>query len=889
MIDWALYYRRMGCAVQRLHPGEKRPIGAQWNVAPVPSEEEIATQFHPNDNLGLRPGYWCQPAEGYALVVVDVDVRFEDEMATAVATAEAFLGRPLHDHPVVRSSQWSRHVWVLVPRDRIPKTQLISGSPDKFLCPATGRNRRRWEVMLMSTGSNVVLPPSLHPDYGTRYEWIGALPHERIPALPEASLAKLEQETTEVVVTQDQPPVLPLEMLPPVSDLVLSAAQKRLLTHGEAYQLSDNRSNDILGLSSLLLLQGLDRQVVLSLLVHHAPGLIAQEPPHNARDPATWLWRYGMQKALSNETPEAFRTYQLRIGAITEEPEVDAWNEMLTKARQCRPDDPDLAVLLYYTANKEFGALRAAMVADTLKDAGFSITALKTDAKKRGKDLARKVARDAEGVAPVVHSYPHGEAWRDPRHPIHTGEYRSAWDELIARYVFIPKDNRWYDLERRVSIGPEGLNMKLARVIRDILVEDGADPDELPRNPRATEFLVNRDTVVMADGETFYPGANGPIVEWEGATFVNRWIAPALDRRKVTTSEVAVWLNHLTYIFPQEAYRAVLLDWLAWVIQNQGQKVNWQLVIGGTPRCGKDTIWNMPIRHAIGDRYVSDVPFEVMNSQYDDWRVDKKFLVIQESHQSRKSDWHSIENRLKTICAAPPETVHLNPKTKATIVQPNLSALIFTTNERDGFMVEDMGRFHMLWTDAQVKPPEYYAHIYQWLQEGGAQRVAQWLWEYPVSPAFDPKTPPRIRTEWAEAVLFAGVSPTQRKIRDAVEAMRRQGRTFVAPEQIHDYLRGEELISGHGFLPGPDKISAVLQGFGMRPLTNANNRPELAVPKALLTTGGIEGSLTDTRTTSVFPLTPEYVAATPADIWRGLCPPSYRDQLEVMIQHENRK
>lgn len=882
MIDWAIYYRKLGLAVHPLHPGQKRPIHAEWTTLPVPSVEQIPGMFTSRDNLGFRPGAWSRVGDR-AIVVIDVDIRREDAVAPAMAAVTAFLGGDITAYPRVQSSQRSMHLYATVRADSVPESRTVAKSVEQYHCTVTGRTRRVWEVSYMATGSNIVLPPSINPDSGTRYTWVDSPPQNGIPPLPETALASLSAPRVAHHRVEDQPDILPEADLPAISTLLLSASQKRSLVQGESYLLTGDRGEAIMGLASLLLLQGLDRQVVLSLLYHNAPGQIAQEPPHSARDPATWLWRYGMCKVLSHETDTAYQTYQRRRNPVANEEgegEEDEWEVLLDQTRKCSPLDPDRAVLLYHNAIKTYGALRGAMVADILRDLGFPTTALKADAKLRGKELSRLARQQSQPEAP---SYPHGDAWLDPAHPMYTGIFTSPWDAVVARYIFLPNNNQWFDLHTRMTIKPAGLDMKLAHDIRHLLAADGVDMDEIPRNPRATEYLVNRPNLVEVDGETFYPGVEGPIVEWEGLHYLNRWQRPQIDLSEpVGDSRVRTWLDHVARLFPSDADREALYDWLAYVVQHPEEKINWQLVVGGTSGCGKDTIWNQPMRWAIGDRYVSDVPFSEISTPYHEWRSDKKLVIVQESTQNKRTDWVALENELKSICAAPPESLPINLKYGGKSAIPNKLALIFTTNHRDGFLVEGMRRYHFLWTDAPARSEQYFDDLYAWLEGGGAQSVARWLYQRNLTPRFSPKHPPA-RTEWGESVIYAGVSPTQKKIRDAVDVMTAQGRDYVTPEQIRDYLKAEDAMIGEGFIPHTGTIVSVLQGFGMRPLLDQLNRPEIDVPKALLTTGGVvEGDLV-CRRTCVFPLRDGIVRGSPYDVWRGLCPPSSRSDLEKLL------
>lgn len=51
--------------------------------------------------------------------------------------------------------------------------------------------------------------------------------------------------------------------------------------------------------------------------------------------------------------------------------------------------------------------------------------------------------------------------------------------------------------------------------------------------------------------------------------------------------------NHLDTLFPNPVHAATLLDWMAWIVQNRGQRMMWCPVIQGVQGCGKSVIQNV--------------------------------------------------------------------------------------------------------------------------------------------------------------------------------------------------------------------------------------------------------------------------------------------------------
>jgi hypothetical protein len=175
----ALRLRKMGFAVHWLQPASKAPLASGWATGPVMTEAELKNSYRPGYNLGFRPGKWSV-VKGQEVVVLDIDVRggpaFADE---AYAAAKQMLGGK--NFSVESGSIVGRHVMLFMPIGTSPNCAATTlRESDVWVDKASGRivkpkspdARPAWVIEMLSTGKNVVLPPSIHPDTGRPYRWI---------------------------------------------------------------------------------------------------------------------------------------------------------------------------------------------------------------------------------------------------------------------------------------------------------------------------------------------------------------------------------------------------------------------------------------------------------------------------------------------------------------------------------------------------------------------------------------------------------------------------------------------------------------------------------------------------------------------------------------------
>jgi hypothetical protein len=178
MLKEALRLRKHGFAVHWLRPQSKIPLLEGWANAPVMSEAELKSSYRPGMNLGFRPGKWSV-VNGKEICVLDVDIRggqpYADEAYAAAATMMGAMSFTVTSGSIV-----GRHRYLGFDQGKSPskaattlrQSDIWINSDDGSICsPASKNKRRAWLIELLSTGKNVVMPPSIHPDTGIAYKF----------------------------------------------------------------------------------------------------------------------------------------------------------------------------------------------------------------------------------------------------------------------------------------------------------------------------------------------------------------------------------------------------------------------------------------------------------------------------------------------------------------------------------------------------------------------------------------------------------------------------------------------------------------------------------------------------------------------------------------------
>lgn len=300
-----------------------------------------------------------------------------------------------------------------------------------------------------------------------------------------------------------------------------------------------------------------------------------------------------------------------------------------------------------------------------------------------------------------------------------------------------------------------------------------------PSKLKASEFIKRKHSVEQM---CWCPGEDKIIkgrilhesgwIERPSVSALNAYNPPTIeiDRLgKVTADKIAPWLDHLKAIYPDDWQH--ILNFLAHRRQKPGEKINHALFLGGNPGIGKDTILEA-VRVAVGPWNWKDVaPHTILERRFNSY-LQAVVTRINEARDTGESNRYTFYERMKTMCAAPPDVHEIDRKNIHEYSIVNVNSVIVTSNHlTDGlYLPPDDRRTYIAWSKSikEEFTDEYWHEIWRWYQnENGFALVAAFLQQHNLS-AFNPKAPPK-QTEAFFQIASANITPEEYEIEQALE------------------------------------------------------------------------------------------------------------------------
>lgn len=297
----------LGFAIMWLHPKSKRPIESKWTSGERKPWSYLAETYIDGLNVGVRLGEASQVDVGY-LACIDLDVKDPACKGKALTALGKLAGDTVLPEVRSGSGNGSRHLY------------CITTTPFKMITVA---KEEGFEICVYSTGRQMVLPPSTHPN-GKPYVWF-----KHIKVGLDLPVMKFEEPEVTTVNNRKAgvttPALAPdFEFAPEAVDidwLPISEKIKEGIKNGTDVT---DRSGYLLVASSALISAGLTRNEILSVLTDASTYLGACGYDHaktkDRKRAAQWIYKYTLGRTEAERNPaNVFKSLPHKSRELTEE------------------------------------------------------------------------------------------------------------------------------------------------------------------------------------------------------------------------------------------------------------------------------------------------------------------------------------------------------------------------------------------------------------------------------------------------------------------------------------------------------------------------------------------------------------------------------------------
>jgi hypothetical protein len=285
-----------------------------------------------------------------------------------------------------------------------------------------------------------------------------------------------------------------------------------------------------------------------------------------------------------------------------------------------------------------------------------------------------------------------------PRKPTVEQRLQAIRQDVASWFVqldgkFIPATNK----DSRLGTG------EIEKILPQMLAERFPDNDLVERNAGKLAYAAiygtapdPRASFGVYSGKA-YPAPGNPShrLYRNGLWDLNTWRRPAYRSLRPSSDfadQHCPFQSMLEFAIPDTSQRTMLLDWIAWNLQNEGSKPNWAIMLySETKGTGKSTVAKVLTALFGLENTASTNGIKPLTQRFSADTLDRKLVVAEEVHISS----HSTEgNALKDLITN--TVVSVERKYQPIVSIPQRSCFLFMTNHKPLWLEGGERRYYII-------------------------------------------------------------------------------------------------------------------------------------------------------------------------------------------------
>lgn len=340
----------------------------------------------------------------------------------------------------------------------------------------------------------------------------------------------------------------------------------------------------------------------------------------------------------------------------------------------------------------------------------------------------------------------------------------------VEGWVYVTDQDQFYRQDSDEFLSMQGFN---ARFNRHLPPQD----DGYRKN---ASWVALEDLQIPTVTRAVYLPKAGPLFELNGVRCVNRYrpssTPRASDKLTAKDSEViTLLLNHLSKLCNgRQEIVEILVNWMAFCVQNPGVKIRWSPLIKGTQGDGKTLLGDL-LSAVMGSPNVKVIGPKVLGTDFSDWAHGACVGVLEEMRLTGHSR-HDIYNALKPNITN--SSIEIHPKGSAAFNTVNTMNYMAYTNYSDALPLDDGDRRWMIIfspfhneSDLRCAFGEvgaYFDALFSGIETQFAG-LRRWLLDWPIADSFKPNGRAPM-TDEKKSMVAMNQGDDEEAVRSALEA-----------------------------------------------------------------------------------------------------------------------
>jgi hypothetical protein len=276
----------------------------------------------------------------------------------------------------------------------------------------------------------------------------------------------------------------------------------------------------------------------------------------------------------------------------------------------------------------------------------------------------------------------------------------SKTPEWATDIVYCSGENTLERVSTRHSVKPDAFRIAHA-----------GEPEVIGAEIDAVTFLMRNNLIPHVDAKMYWPGFGSIFTDSStGLTYLNTYerdgAEPCDELDEEGRTVVDRFLAHLNLTVGAERERRIVLDFMAFVYQNPGKRVQWALLLKGIEGNGKSYFFR--VMQALLGKQASVVSTTAIDSAFTGWAEGSILACIEEIRISGVNKY-AILDKMKPIISN--DTIPVVHKGKNEKHIPNFTSYMMMTNHADAIPVGDNDRRYCVIFTRQTRKEDLFAEL----------------------------------------------------------------------------------------------------------------------------------------------------------------------------------